>query len=77
MRSGIVSSATLMKYNRWDAGFYLGETQGVADVERLKRARKMLKLAKKAVQNAREDAHKNRNRIRRMVATGEVKPCRP
>lgn len=74
MRAAIISSTTIAKYKRWDAGFYLGKSQGQDDIQRLKNARKMLKLAKKAVVNARAEANKNRNRIRRMVADGEVKP---
>ena len=71
-RAVIVSSKTLTKYNRMDAGFYSGNI--AEDVESIRKARKALREARARLSNARARAHEKRDLYRKMVANGEVKP---
>lgn len=71
MRAGVVSLATVAKYGRMDAAFFLYNAK--EDIEKIKRTRKRLQDAKRQLKAARAKAHANRNRHRAMVARGEVR----
>lgn len=70
-RAAVVSSSTLAKYGRWGVEFYLGDP--TADIARIKRTRARLQAEKESLKRARRDAHANRNKVRSLERTGEVR----
>ena len=70
-RVAIVMSSAISKYGRMDAEFFLGNPK--EDIASIKRARKGVKDAQKRLKTARAEAHVNRDRVRAMRASGEVR----
>ena len=68
----IVSSSTLAKHGRWDAGYYLGA--GESDFAAVNQANENLKKAETRLQNAKERVAKAQQRHQKFIASGEVKP---
>ena len=66
----VVSSATVTKYNRWDAGFYCGEDRS-ADIAL---AQKGLEDAQRLLAKRQQEQQESIDRIARMVINKEVVP---
>jgi hypothetical protein len=74
MRACIVSSSTIAKYRRWDAGFYCGMVEGKEIDEAIIGAEKRLRSAARSLVNLWQKKKEHEVRIRRMIAAGEVRP---
>jgi len=72
MKCGVVSSSTLHKHGRWDAGFYFGHAKRERD--RVKRAEDRVTEAKRSLQRAKETVAEEEKRVAALVESGEVKP---
>lgn len=69
MKTAVVKLSTLRKYNRWDARFYLGDPQAVAE---LKAAELRMTQAQEAVDRKRARFVADQARIADMQASGEI-----
>ena len=74
MKCGIVSLSTLNKYDRWDAGFYLGEAK--IEKEDLVRSQERLKEQRVVVQRRKALLATELKRIQGLVQNSEVKEIR-
>lgn len=74
MKAAIVQASTLAKYNRMDAGFYLGLVDGEEQAADIERARKNLDAAITRLHNVIVRATEVAARTQRMIKDGEVVP---
>lgn len=68
-KSGIIRSSTARKYVRWDAEFYLGNSQLPNEIEA---AQKRVEQAQQALKNKLQKLLEEQERIEKMRSAGEI-----
>jgi hypothetical protein len=74
MKACIVSSRTITKYNRMDAGFYLAVVEGAVVDELITEAERKLVVAERRLVELCREKQTQTLRIAKMIREGEIMP---